>query len=78
MIKKRKSFKESHFKRWKQRINNYVINEIGIHIDDLPDLPYRFFFEKSYLKPKDISYIVLENFYQIDNFNRYTIIYNNY
>jgi hypothetical protein len=37
MIKKRKSFKENHFKRWKQRINNYVINEIGIHIDDLPD-----------------------------------------
>lgn len=67
MKNKRKIFKDNYFKRWKQRINNYVINEIGIHIDDLPDLPYRYLFEKTYLKPKEISYIVLTNFYEFTN-----------
>ena len=78
MIKKRKSFKESHFKKKKKKKKKKNINKKNIYKKKLKNIPYRFFFEKSYLKPKDISYIVLENFYQINNFNRYTIIYNNY
>jgi hypothetical protein len=67
MIKKRrKSLKEHHFKRWKQRINIYVLNHIGFELDELPDMPYRHWFEKSNLKPKDIYNVVVANFYLLN------------
>lgn len=67
---KRTSFTDSQFKVWKQRIDNYVFDRIGHHLDDLPDLSYRQWFDDGYLKPRQVSSIVLGEYYQAYNLNR--------
>ena len=67
---KRTSFTDSQFTVWKQRIDNYVFDRIGHHLDDLPDQPYRSWFEQGFLKPLHISHIVLGNYYQLYNLNK--------
>ncbi len=67
---KRKSFTNSQFKVWKKRIDNYVFERINHHLDDLPDLSYRQWFDDGYLKPRQVAAIVLGEYYQIYNLNR--------
>ena len=69
-LNKRTSFTDSQFIVWKQRIDNYVYNIIGQHLDNLPDQPYRAWFEQGFLKPSHISHIVLGNYYQLYNLNK--------
>ncbi len=69
-LNRRTSFTNSQFSVWKQRIDNYVYNKIGHHLDDLPDQPYRLWFEEGFLKPSHVSYIVLGDYYQLYNLNR--------
>ena len=72
---KRESFTDSQFKIWKQRIDKYVYDTIGHHLEDLPDLQYRQWFDEGYLKPKQVSYIVLGEYYQIYNLNQLYFTY---
>ena len=44
-LNRRTSFTENHFQIWKNRINNYVYQRIGWNLDDLPDQPYRLWFD---------------------------------
>ena len=37
--------KNSDFKKWKQKIDTIVYQKINIHLDDLPDEPYRAMFD---------------------------------
>ena len=67
---RRTSFTNSQFKIWKERINNYVYNKISHHLDDLPDQPYRLWFEEGFLKPSHVSHIVLGDYYQLYNLNK--------
>ena len=67
---KRRSYTNSQFKVWKQRIDNYVYYQIGYHLDDLPDLSYRQWFDDGYLKPRQVAAIVLGEYYQAYNKNR--------
>ena len=69
-LNRRTSFTNSQFSVWKQRIDNYVYNSIGHHLDDLPDLQYREWFENGFLKPKDVSHIVLGHYYEMYNMDR--------
>ena len=69
------SFTDSQFLNWKQRIDKYVYDTIGHHLEDLPDLQYRRWFDEGYLKPKQVSHIVLGEYYQIYNLNQ---LYFNY
>lgn len=50
----RDSYKESHFRIWKMRIENHV----GIKLDEIPDEPYRYWFEETHLTPKEISIMI--------------------
>ena len=50
----RTSHRESHFWIWKKRIENHV----GLFLDDLPDEPYRFLFDETDLRPKEVAYII--------------------
>jgi len=67
---RRSSFTNSQFTIWKQRIDKYVYDIIGYHLDDLPDLQYRQWFDDGYLKPMQVAYIVLGEFYQVYNLNQ--------
>ena len=53
----RDSYKESHFQIWKQRVQNHV----GSELDELPDEPYRYWFEETHMSPKEISMIINTN-----------------
>jgi len=53
----RDSFRESHFLIWKQRIENHV----GMNLDEIPDEPYRYWFEETHMTPKEISIIIKSN-----------------
>ena len=66
---RRTSFTNNHFQVWKNRIDNYVYNKIGWNLDDLPDQPYRQWFEDGYLKPHNVVHIVLSDYYQLYNAN---------
>ncbi len=66
---RRNSFTNSQFRIWKERIDKYVYENIGQHLEDLPDLSYREIFNDGYLKPKQVSHIVLGAYYQIYNLN---------
>ena len=72
---KRTSYTNSQFTIWKQRIDNYVFDKINRHLEDLPDLSYRQWFDEGYLKPSQVAYIVLGEYYQIYNLNQ---LYFNY
>ena len=50
----RDSYRETHFQIWKQRIENHV----GIKLDNIPDEPYRFWFEETHMTPKEISRLI--------------------
>ncbi len=67
---RRTSYTNSQFKVWKQRIDSYVFERIGHHLDDLPDLSYRQWFDDGYLKPRQVAAIVLGEYYQLYNLNR--------
>ena len=68
-MNRRTSFTNSQFDIWKERIDNYVYNKIGHHLDDLPDQSYRQWFDQGFLKPKEVSHIVLGDYYQLYNLN---------
>lgn len=53
----RNSFTNSQFVIWKKRIESHV----GMELDELPDEPYRFWFEETHMTPKEIANIILEN-----------------
>lgn len=61
---KRKSLTDNHFYIWKGRIEQHVLKEINYLLDDLPDQPYRYWFEQGYLTPKQVSIIIIANYYQ--------------
>lgn len=67
--RKRRSLTNNHFNIWKKRINNYVYNEIGYNLDDLPDESYRKWFDEGILKPSNVYHIVLGNYYELYNLN---------
>ena len=52
-----------NFENWKKQINDYVYEEIKIKLDDLPDQNYRILYEKNILSPKNLSFIILGNYY---------------
>ena len=68
-IRYRTSLTDNHFRIWKQRIDNYVFDKIGLHLDDLPDQCYRQWFDDGYLRPREVASIVLGEFYQVYNLN---------
>ena len=53
----RDSYRESHFQIWKQRIESHV----GIKLDEIPDEPYRYWFEETHMTPKEISVLIKNN-----------------
>ena len=53
----RDSFRESHFLIWKQRIENHV----GMNLDEIPDEPYRYWFEETHKTPLEISILIKIN-----------------
>lgn len=64
----RNSFRESHFKIWKMRIDKHVQNSINMSIDDLPDEPYRIWFEDTNMTPLLVSHFVLyKNGFQLES-----------
>ena len=69
-LNRRTSFTENHFQTWKNRINTYVYQKIGWNLDDLPDQPYRLWFDDGYLKPSQVACVVLGDFYQLYNLNQ--------
>lgn len=58
------SFTDSQFLNWKEKIDKYVYDTIEFHLEDLPDLQYRKWFDEGYLKPEQVSHIVLAEYYQ--------------
>mgnify|MGYP006113571701 CR=1 FL=1 len=70
LTNKRSSFTNSHFKIWKKRIDKYVYDTIKYHLDDLPDLSYMQWFKEGHLQPRQVSYIVLGEYYKIYNLNQ--------
>lgn len=68
-LNRRTCFTNSQFSVWKQRIDTFVYKQIGFHLDDLPDQSYRQWFEDGYLKPKQVGYIILGNYYHLYNLN---------
>ena len=67
--KRTKVLQTVNLKCGRQRIDNYVFERIGHHLDDLPDLSYRQWFDDGYLKPRQVAAIVLGEYYQIYNLN---------
>lgn len=57
----RTSFRDSHFYIWKQRIDNFIFDELYLHLDDLPDEPYRIWFEETDLTPKEAAEIIIQH-----------------
>lgn len=57
----RNSYRESHFTIWKNRIEIHLQNVLpNIKLDDLPDEPYRNWFEDSPMTPYQVSQFILE------------------
>ena len=52
------------FDQWKERINEYVKSEIKLDVDELPDMPYRIWYDNNNLTPKEVSYIIIGDFYR--------------
>jgi len=57
----RDSFRNSHFFIWKNRIQNHILKECDFCLDDLPDEPYRVWFEETHMSPKEVSNVILQN-----------------
>ena len=52
------------FDEWKLQINKYVKNQINLDVDELPDCPYRTWYDNGNLTPKEVSYIILGDYYR--------------
>lgn len=56
----RNSYRESHFTIWKSRIEKHIQNVFpNIQLKDLPDEPYRDWFEDSPMTPHEVSQFIL-------------------
>jgi len=53
----RNSFRDTHFKIWKSRVEQYV----GFSLDDLPDEPYRIWFEETSFSPTEVANIIKQH-----------------
>ena len=51
----RTKYKNSFFKIWKERIEKHIYKMTELNLDDLPDEPYRIWFEETNYNPKDIA-----------------------
>jgi len=58
----RTSTRDTHFQIWKERINNHVIKHIDLTVDDLPDQPYRIYFEETDMTPLELAGIIIHNY----------------
>ena len=52
------------FEEWKEQINTFVKSEIKLDVDELPDMPYRVWYDNDNLTPKEVSYIIIGDFYK--------------
>lgn len=55
---------EQTFDNWKKEINSLVLSEIQVNLDELPDLTYRDWYDNNNLTTKQISIIVLGEYYK--------------
>ena len=55
---------ELTFDKWKDKINSLVKSKIHINIDELPDMTYRDWYDNNNLKPEEISFIILGEYYK--------------
>jgi hypothetical protein len=53
------------FNEWKDEINFLVNKEIQLNVDELPDLNYRELYDNNNLKIKEVSIIILGEYYKI-------------
>lgn len=51
------STRDSHFHIWKSRVQNHV----GCELDDLPDEPYRIWFEETNFTPLEVANIIKDH-----------------
>ena len=56
---------EIAFNEWKDKINFLVNKEIQLNVDELPDLNYRELYDNNNLKIKEVSIIILGEYYKI-------------
>ena len=52
------------FDDWKNEINQIVQTKIGCNLDELPDMPYRLWYDNNNLTPKEVSFIIIGDFYK--------------
>lgn len=52
------------FEEWKEQINTFVKSEINLDVDELPDMPYRLWYDNNNLTPKEVSFIIIGDFYK--------------
>jgi hypothetical protein len=59
------------FNNWKKEINSLVLSEIQVNLEELPDLNYRDWYDNNNLTTKQISIIVLGEYYKDFDKNQY-------
>ena len=56
----RNSYSDSHFQIWKNRIEVHIKKVLDdVLLDDLPDEPYRIWFEETHMTPLEVSNKIL-------------------
>ena len=52
------------FDDWKNEINTIVKTEVGHNLDELPDMQYRIWFDNQNLTSKQVSFIIIGEYYK--------------
>lgn len=52
------------FDDWKNEINTIVKKEVGYNLDELPDMQYRIWFDNNNLTSKQVSFIIIGEYYK--------------
>lgn len=52
------------FDDWKSEINAIVKKEVGYNLDELPDMQYRIWFDNQNLTSKQVSFIIIGEYYK--------------
>tara|TARA_B100001769_G_C22061733_1_gene571070 strand:+ start:902 stop:1126 length:225 start_codon:yes stop_codon:yes gene_type:complete len=52
------------FDDWKNEINTIVKTEVGYNLDELPDMQYRIWFDNQNLTSKQVSFIIIGEYYK--------------
>ena len=52
------------FDDWKNEINTIVKTEVAHNLDELPDMQYRIWFDNQNLTSKQVSFIIIGEYYK--------------